>query len=335
MNRSPRVGGLRVLSRRNLLVGAAAAAGVVACDDAGKPQDTAVLGGALTPVTANDDFYVTSSQGNPEVDSATWALTIRTGGEIRATLDLAWLEGQAGRDREHTLECIGANPYSLAIGNAVWTGLPLHELLTTLGVEVPEDAVEMVFTGADTYTTSLPVADLDRPVWLVWRMNGEPLPFAHGYPARLLVPGRYGMKNPKWITDLSFSTTPYLGYWESHGWSNEATYKPNALVQAPVRREVVEAGPARILGMAFAGTDPVTRVDVRIDGGDWQEATLDYAPGADVWTLWHFDWEAAVGARVIQARCTTLSGATSLEDPDGSLGLEGYDGSMEVEVEVA
>lgn len=335
MNRAPRTGGLRVLSRRNLLVGAAAAAGVAACDDAGKPDDTAVLGGGLTPVTPNDDFYVTSSNGNPEVDGATWALTLQSGGEVRATIDLAWLEAQLGRDKEHTLECIGANPYNLAIGNAVWTGLPLHELLATLGVDVPADAVELVFTGADGYTTSLPVADLDRPVWLVWRMNGEPLPFAHGYPARLLVPGRYGMKNPKWITDLTLSTLPHIGYWEGYGWSNAAPYKPNALLHTPVRREIVEAGPARILGMAFAGSDPVTRVDVRIDGGAWQEAALDYAPGADIWTLWHLDWEAVVGERVIQARCTTASGAASSEDPDGSVGLDGYDGSMEIEVEVA
>jgi DMSO/TMAO reductase YedYZ molybdopterin-dependent catalytic subunit len=336
MNRTPsapRVGGLRVLSRRDLMVGAAAAAGVVACDP-DKADTPAVLAGALTPITANDDFYVTSSNGNPEVDGATWALTVRTGGEVRATIDLVWLEEQAARDREHTLECIGANPYNLAISNAVWTGLPLHELLTTLGVEVPADAVEMVFTGADGYTTSLPVGDLDRPVWLVWRMNGEPLPFPHGYPARLLVPGRYGMKNPKWITDLSFSPTPHIGYWESNGWSNDATYKANALLYAPERREMVEAGPARILGMAFAGSDPITKVEVSIDGGAWAVATLDYAPGADIWTLWHFDWEAVVGARVIQARCTTASGATSIADSNGTSGLDGYNGSMEVEVEV-
>lgn len=335
MTGSPRIGGLRVLSRRDMLVGAAAAVGVAACDDAGKPDDTAVLGGALTPVTANDDFYVTSSNGNPEVDGATWTLTVRADGQVRATLDLAWLDEQVAREREHTLECIGANAYNLAIGNAVWTGLPLREVLATLAVDVPADAVEMVFTGADGYTTSLPVADLDKPVWLVWRMNGEPLPFRHGYPARLLVPGRYGMKNPKWITDLTFSPTPHVGYWESYGWSNEATYKPNALVHTPARREVVEAGPARVLGVAFAGSDPVVRVEVRIDGGAWADAALDYAPGADVWTLWHFDWEAVVGVRVVQARCTTASGASSVSDPDGSAPLEGYDGSMEVEVEVA
>ncbi len=332
---APRIGGLRVLSRREIVLGAAAAVSLVACDDAAGPQagDPAATE-PWTPITPNDTFYVTSCCGTPEVDGATWALTLNVGTEVRATIDLAGLDALPAREREHTLECIGANPFHLAISNAVWTGLPLREILDALGVDVPADAVEIVFTGADGYSTSLPVGDLDRPAWLVWRMNGEALPAAHGYPARLLVPGRYGMKNPKWITGLSFSTEPYVGYWESYGWSNDATYKANTLVSAPARREIVPEGPARVDGVAFAGSDPVTSVEVRIDDGAWQPATLDYAPGPDVWTLWHFDWEAVAGARVIQARCTTASGATSLADPEGSAGLEGYDGSMEVEVEV-
>lgn len=337
--RGARVSGLRVLSRRDMLVGTVAAVGLAACDDGGaKAEDTAVLGDPLLPITPNDDFYVTSCCGTPEVDGARWTLSVRDGDKLLATIDLAYLDSLPARDREHTLECIGANAYNLAMSNAVWTGLPLAEILTDLGVTVPDDAVEIVFTSADDYTTSLPVADLDRPVWLVWRMNGVPLPAEHGYPARLLVPGRYGMKNPKWVTALAFSTEAHLGYWESYGWSNAATYKPNTLVASPGRSSTIAAGPARVLGKAFAGSDPVVAVHVRITGpsgtGEWQAATLDYAPGADIWALWHFDWEALTGDHTVQARCTTASGAMSLDDSEGSDGLDGYDGSMAVSVEV-
>jgi DMSO/TMAO reductase YedYZ molybdopterin-dependent catalytic subunit len=332
----PRIAGLRVLSRRSLLVGAAAAAGLAACDtDAPADKRLDALAGPVDPITPNEDFYVTSCCGTPTVDGAAWALSVRDDTGERATIDLAWLESLITRDREHTLECIGGGPFHLAIGNAVWSGLPLAELLEALGVEVPADAVELIFTSADDYTTALPVADLTLPVWLVWRMNGAPLPPEHGYPARLLVPGRYGMKNPKWIVEMAFSTDPepYLGFWETRGWSNPAPYKPNALIHDPDRAATVPAGPVRVSGTAFAGSDPVVAVDVRIDGGDWQPAVIDYAPGPDVWTLWHFDWEAEPGEHAVQARCTTASGAQSL-GADVSAPLEGYDGSMEIAVEV-
>lgn len=331
---------LQILSRREVVVGLAASATLAACDDSpiGGPKDatldTAAEAEPIDPITANDDFYVTSCCGTPEVDGATWGCAVCDEVGELARFDLAWLEAQTARDKEHTLECIGAGPYNLAISNAVWTGLPLTELFEALGVAVPDDAAELVFTGEDGYSTSLPVADLDLPIWLVWHMNGEPLPAKHGYPARLLVPGRYGMKNPKWIVEMRFVTEHYTGYWESKGWSQSARYKSNALIAAPETNAALTAGAVRVQGMAFAGSDPITSVQIRIDGGDWQDATLDYNPGADIWTLWHVDTELAAGSHSLQARCTTESGETSREDPEGSDGLNGYDGSMEVIVEV-
>ncbi|MES2642459.1 MAG: molybdopterin-dependent oxidoreductase [Myxococcota bacterium] len=255
----------RVVSRRDVLAGLAAATGAAACDNTSFPSpggtgagaEAAAPGEPIAPITANVDFYVTS--------------------------------------------CCGTNEYNLAISNAVWTGLPLRDIFESLGVTIPVTALELVFTSADGYSTSLPVSDIDKPLWLVWRMNGEPLPATHGYPARLLVPGRYGMKNPKWIVGITFTDTPYTGgHWESYGWSNEATYRPNALVREPGRRATVEVGPVLVQDMAFAGSDPIARVQVRFDGGDWTEATLDYAPGPDVWTLWHIDWDAPVGSMEVE-----------------------------------
>jgi hypothetical protein len=327
----------QLLSRRDLLARASAVAGLTAigaCD--GKAGDSAGTDptDGIEPITPNDDFYVTSCCGTPVVDRDAWSLTFKAAGTVLATADLVDLEGMGPRDREHTLECIGAGPTHQAISNTIWTGLPLTEVLAALGIEVPASAVEMKFTSADEYTTSLPIGDLDKPVWLVWRMNGEPLPEKHGTTARLLVPGRYGMKNPKWIVELEFVDEPYLGFWETRGWSNSAEYAANTFVRDPVDNLSVSAGTVEMVGTAYAGSDEIETVEVTTDGGEtWAAAELTYQNGPDVWTLWRFSWDASPGVYRIQARCTTKSGAQS-GDEYGTGTLDGYDGSMVVDVEV-
>lgn len=336
-----------VLSRRGLLTSAGALAGAAAmgaCDPRGEeaPLDTGGTtaangqGADITPITPNEDFYVTTCCGSPVVDGAAWTLTILDRGAELATLDLATLDALDPRDKEHTLECIGANPYSQKISNAVWTGLPLLEIFAALGITVPTGVIQVKFTSTDGYTTAIPVTDLERPVWLVWRMNGVELPSNHGYPARLLIPGRYGMKNPKWIVAIEFIDEAYLGFWESNGWSDDATYQPNVYITWPERDASLNAAPVRVVGTAFAGSDPVVRVEVTTDGGrSWADAVLDYAPGADIWVLWHHDWTPETGSQTVQARCTTASGVMSQPTSDGTDTYAGYDGSMAVTVEVS
>ena len=332
---------LRTVTRRDLLTGAGAAVALVSCDRLDVPEgtDTALPGpgDVLDPISSNDDFYVTSCCGTPEIDRTAWTLVIEddVAGERVATLDLAALEAMAAREREHTLECIGGNPNNRAIGNAIWTGLPLVEILDALGVTVPPSAVEIVFTGADDYQTSIPIADLDKPIWLVWKMNGEPLPDRHGAPARILTPGRYGTKNPKWVTGIRFVREPFLGFWESRGWSNSAEYRANTFFLSPPASAVLTAGPVRFLGTAFAGSDPIARVEVSANGGErWEDAEITYQNGPDVWTLWAFDWDAVAGDYEIQVRATTESGKQSSPEPDGTDPWGGYDGSMRIDVSV-
>lgn len=327
---------IRFLSRRMLVLDAAAFAGLAACDRLVLPEGApAAPGEELDPITPNADFYVTSCCGTPEIDRDSWSMAIQVGGETRATIDLAWLEARDAREREHTLQCIGSSPAYPLISNAVWEGLPLTEILDALGVEVPESAVEIVITGADGYSTSIPVGDLASPVWLVWRMNGERLPEEHGTTVRMLTPGRYGTKNPKWITAIDLVDEPHLGYWETFGWSNDATYNTNGMVLTPIDATTFPPGAVRVLGTAFAGRDPIARVEVRVDDGEWRDATITYPGGPDVWTLWAYDWDAPAGDHTVRVRVTTASGATDSGDPDGTDRLEGYDGGMEIRVTVA
>lgn len=325
------------MDRRDLLkaVGSAALLRATAgCDRLvlmGEPSSAELL-----PITPNEAFYVYSYSGTPDIDPGSHETVIAAGDVELARISLAFLEGLEAVDKEHTLECIGARPRIQNISNAVWSGLPLVDVLDALGVEVPESAVGLRLVGVDGYHAGLPIEELlDGPIWLVWRMNGEPLPVEHGAPARLLVPGRYGVKNLKWIAEIAFVDTLHESYWTPLGWSEAATYLPNTLIVSPIEGLVVDVGMrVRLLGTAFAGRDVVQRVDVAVDGGRWQEATLDYATGEpDVWVLWSFDWTATDGDHTIQVRCTTTSGAVSAADPDGTDSWSGYDGSMEIRIE--
>lgn len=297
---------------------------------------------ALDPITSNDDHYLYSVFGVPDVDPATHRTALLHEDLALGSLDLAFVEALPARDKEHTLQCIGSGPINLAISNAVWSGLPLIEVLEALGIAAPESAVGLRLVGADSnaytgehYHAGLPIEVL-ADAWLVWRMNGEPLPLAHGAPYRLLIPGRYGVKNVKWPVEIVFVDTPHLSFWTPYGWDEEAKYLANAFVVSPTDRVEVEGGKRiRFAGTAFAGVDPVASVEISVDGGEWEAATLDYSAGPDIWVLWSWDWVAGpLGEHTVQVRCTTESGARSEPNPEGTDPWHGYDGSMQILVDV-
>lgn len=319
--------------------GAVAAASVLpACDTLEIPPPPP--SGPISGISPQSDFYVQSCCGTPDVDEDTFTMELVDAGtgDTLGSVDKAFVEGIAEpRVKEHTLQCIGANPRFLFVDNAHWTGLPFIEVLDLLGVEVPDDAVELVFFGADGYDVSIPIEDLDTPIWLVWRMNDEPLSAQHGAPFRFLVPGRYGTKNPKWVERLEFSPVPHVGFWEREGWSNEATYRPNALTLSPSAYSVIGDGSIRIQGAAFAGFDPVTRVEwTDDDGASWQDAEITYtSENEHTWRLWAFDYSPeGPGSYFLRTRVTTESGAMSVNDPAGTDRFSGYNGGMEIRLEV-
>jgi DMSO/TMAO reductase YedYZ molybdopterin-dependent catalytic subunit len=336
---------LPLFSRRDALrIGGVGAVGVLAgCESLDLPA--VIQQDAWPPISPTPDFYVQSARGTPEVDPDAHAMEIRDRGAAVGAITLADLEALSAREREHTLQCIGANPRVLYIDNAHWTGLPVVEVLEALGIPMPQGALEVVFRCADDYHTSIPASDLlgespetgtDEPLWLVWAMNGERLTSSHGAPFRFLTPGRYGTKNPKWPLSLDFVDEPHTGYWEGRGWSNAATYRTNTFVLGPPSMSVVGEGVVRILGSAFAGPRGIDRVEVTVDGGaTWTEASLDYQPGGHVWTLWSFDWSLAEpGTYELQARAFDAEGGASSLDPDGTDRYGGFDGGMVLELTV-
>lgn len=319
--------------RRVIFLGTATAVGAVmpGCDNLVLPQQDLI--DSIDPITSNADFYVYSYSGPPDVDVGAWSVTFLDRGTEVASLDAVDLESLPSTTFEHTLQCIGSGPRNRLISNAEWSGAPLLDVLDMLSITVDPSVIQLVMHGADSYHTWIPITDLDRPVWLVWRMNGAALPHRHGAPARLIVPGRYGTKNVKWVTGIELSAAPHTGFWEAQGWNADATYLCNGFIMSPGNLTEYPVGPIRFVGTAHAGSVPITKVEISTDDGDtWQDATLDYSNGPNVWTLWSFDFDPpGAGVYAVRLRVTADDGSVA-DHPDATDVYDGYDGGMRVEV---
>lgn len=325
---------------------AGADAGQAVCTDAlpdpsgpgadGRPTQSAAppggWGESIPPVTTNDRFFVTAWYGVEVIDPCTWRLNVTSLGVPVASIDIARLKALAPRDHEHTLECVDSLPSHQIIDNAVWGGLPLSEILKDADVTVPAGATHLRVTGADSHVAGLPIAVLQSPAWLVWRMNGEPLPAEHGFPARLLVPGRYGWQNVKSVVAIELLDDDPTPSFE-RDWPTE--YRPKVLVVTPSSAGLINGGSTvRFLGKAFGGRDPVEWVGLSFDSGATvRDTELTYAPGPDRWTLWRYDWiPPAAGNYRVECHARLKSGARISPNPGDAIP---YDGGMVLEVEVA
>jgi len=291
----------------------------------------------------------------PDADASTWQLSI--GGALQHPLSLSVndLRSRPAVTHTVTMECAGngraqLNPRPLgqpwlheAIGTASWTGTPLRGVLEEAGIR--PDAVELVFTGADSgyqgdvlqdYQRSLSMDDAMRPeVLLAYEMNGRPLEPQHGFPLRLLVPGWYGMTSVKWLTRIDALTEPFDGYQQSVAYRLQqhaddpgtfvtrmmprALMIPPGITDYPARRRFVSPGPVALRGRAWSGQGPVDRVEVGIDGV-WSDATLEAPAGDFAWRGWSFAWDATPGEHELSCRAGDAAGNTQPLDPAWNLG---------------
>jgi DMSO/TMAO reductase YedYZ molybdopterin-dependent catalytic subunit len=285
--------------------------------------------GQTPEVTATGDFYYVSKNlvGDPSVDSATWRLDI--GGAVNAPYALSYADLQAlpRIERYHTLECISNEVGGNLMSNGLFSGVSLADLLNRAGIR--RGANEVIFQAADGYSDRLHLSQaLDERSLVVFLLNGRPLPQAHGFPARLLIPGLYGMKNGKWLTSLHVATGDYTGYWEQQGWTREANVKMTSRIDVPHDGDLLVARPSVIAGVAFAADKGIARVDVSTDGGQtWQAATLRRPLGALTWVLWELAWTPTGGQHVLVVRAIDQSGTvqTPAETPPLPDGATGYD----------
>jgi DMSO/TMAO reductase YedYZ molybdopterin-dependent catalytic subunit len=284
--------------------------------------------GRLTPrLTATADFYhVSKNLQDPEVRAAGWALSVSGLVAGARAYPLAELTARATTRKITTLCCISNELNGDLIGTAEWLGFPLADLLAEVGVQ-PE-AVDVVLRCADDYADSIPLARaLDPDTLVVVGMNGQPLAPDHGYPARLIVPGIYGMKNVKWLESIELVAEDFKGYWQTRGWSDPAPNQIWARIDTPSHRERVAAGPMTIAGVASAGDHGIARVEVSLDGGrSWAAAALEPALNPPLtWVRWALAVAARPGDLKLRVRVTDGAGTTAPEDeqpplPDGATG---------------
>jgi DMSO/TMAO reductase YedYZ molybdopterin-dependent catalytic subunit len=288
------------------------------------------IDGISSLVTPNETFYrIDTALQVPIVDASTWRLRIT--GMVEREVEITFDELLALPLTEHTvtLMCVSNEVGGGLVGNATWLGYPIRELLAKAG---PKPGADMVLsTSADGFTAGSPLEVLmepDRQSLLAVGMNGEPLPLEHGFPARLVVPGLYGyVSATKWVTELKVTTFAQdQGYWTPRGWSALGPVKTASRIDVPRSGGSVEAGTVAVAGVAWAQHRGIEGVEVRIDDGPWQDATLADAISTDTWVQWVYEWPATSGSHTVAVRATGAEGDTQRENrvppaPDGS---EGY-----------
>jgi DMSO/TMAO reductase YedYZ molybdopterin-dependent catalytic subunit len=296
--------------------------------------DWAPIAGQTPEVTSAASFYYVSKNlaSDPSLDASSWRLTID--GMVDAPYSLSYddLRALPPTQRYHTLECISNEVGGDLMSNALFTGVSLADILTRANVR--SGASEVVFRAADDYSDRLHLAQaLDPRSLIVYLINGAPLPQAHGFPARLLIPGLYGMKNGKWLTSLSVDGGDYTGYWEQQGWTREAHIKMTTRIDVPRDQDLIARGSVTIAGVAYSGDRGIGRVDVSTDGGEtyhpaeFHPATLRRPLGPLTWVLWRYIWTPpASGTYVLIARAIDAQGDVQSPHEDSPLpdGASGY-----------
>ncbi|WP_173077258.1 molybdopterin-dependent oxidoreductase [Phytohabitans rumicis] len=331
------LGGRWLANRRTVSEARSAVTLPIPADPAPAVPETLSLPQLAPYVTSNRAFYrIDTALVVPQVDPATWELKIH--GRVRRPMTLTFeqLLARPMVERYVTLACVSNEVGGDLIGNARWLGVPLKDLLDE--VEPLDGADQVVGRSSDGWTCGTPTAVLrdGRDALLAVGMNGEPLPIDHGFPVRMVVPGLYGYVSAcKWVVELELTSfADFDAYWVPRGWSAQAPIKTQSRIDTPRSRNNLTPGPITVAGVAWAQHRGIARVEVRVDDGPWQEATLARTVSVDTWVQWSWRWDATSGAHRLQVRATDSTGATQPEEenppaPDGATGWH----SVDVEVE--
>lgn len=264
-----------------------------------------------TPITPNDEFYtVAKSYVTPRIGIEEWSLEIQRPNDAGVVnLTYADLLAMPAIEEFVTLTCISNLIGGDLISTALWKGVPLRLVLERAGIG--EGTERVSFRAADGYIDSFgyDVAIRDEVI-VAYEMNGEPLPFSHGFPARIIVPGLYGMENVKWIIKIAPEAAEFRGYWQRRGWADTAVIKTMSRIDTPGRRSRIPANEVEVAGVAFAGKRGIERVEVSVDGGEtWKDANVDDPLSEFTWVIWRLDWPDPMPAKIeIVVRATDGEG---------------------------
>ena len=284
---------------------------------------------SLTPIVVpNNEFYrIDTALVVPAVDPEEWTLTIKGMVAREVVLTYADIAAMPLVERYVTLSCVSNKVGGGLVGNALWTGVYLKDLLDMAGVEGGAD--QIVARSIDGWTAGFPteIAFDGRDALLAIGMNREVLPADHGFPARLVIPGLYGyVSATKWISELELTTwDAFDGYWVPRGWAKEAPIKTQSRIDRPSRGARITTGDYTLGGVAWSPTNGIERVEVQVDDGPWTEAELSKPLSNDAWLQWMLPTVFGEGEHQVRVRATDRTGFTQSEPevppaPDGAEG---------------
>ncbi len=286
------------------------------------------LAGAESYITPADKFYrIDTALVIPQLDAKSWQMSISGMVDKELLLTFDDLLKRPLIEHDCTLMCVSNEIGGNLVGNARWTGVRLADILKEAGVQKGADQVFATSTDGFTAGFPLDVALDGREAMIAVAMNGEPLPFMHGFPARLVVPGIYGYVSAvKWLADIKLTTFEEdQGYWIPRGWSTLAPVKLCSRIDVPSPSQNVKAGMVPIAGIAWAQHTGIKAVEVQIDEGPWQQCELAAEGTIDTWKQWKFAWDAKPGRYIVRARAIDLKGQVQIAErapvaPDGATG---------------
>ena len=281
--------------------------------------------GTRAELTSNEDFYRIDINSVPPVISLDdWFLDVVGRFRNARSLSLEDIMAYPAVTQALTLSCISNWVGGDLIGTSYWTGARLRDVLEDLGLQ-PEAGALYLEAEDGFYETVVAEDMMDERTLLVYAMNGETLPVEHGFPLRIYIPNRYGMKQPKWIVRMEAIEAWRPGYWVDRGWSMEA--RPHivsvidTLAAEPDAEGIVPVG-----GIAWAGDRGISRVELQVDDGPWEEAELRTPPLSGLtWVQWRYNWRATEGRHTLTVRATDGAGALQIAEkqdvhPDGATG---------------
>ena len=282
----------------------------------------------LTPL--ENHYRIDINTIAPSISEESWRLKISGLVESPLELRLEDLRHYEPTEEFITLSCISNPVAGDLIGTARWTGVSLKRVLPDF--KLKSSATHLKISAADGFyeVVALDLIKSDERVMLVHAWDGVPLLTEHGFPLRIYIPDRYGMKQPKWIESIEAIDRPEDGYWVKRGWDREARMKATSVIDtiAADMTQGQASQPALVAvgGIAHAGARGISKVEVKVDDGEWREAQLRTPLSGLTWVLWRYDWPFQKGKHIFTVRCSDGSGAPQIVDeapphPDGASGL--------------
>lgn len=271
------------------------------------------------------------------INEADWVLPITGLVDNPTMLTLNDLKNNYDKyDQYVTMRCISGRIGTSLIGTTLWSGVRAQDLLADVGVQ--DDARYLRIESGDGFYESVDLELIrdDERILFAYEWDGNDLPKDHGFPLRIWIPDRYGMKMPKWITSIEVTSEYQEGYWVERNWSEEAIVRAVSDVDVVAVENIIERDGQRFVpvgGMAYSGARGVSRVDVRVNGGEWQEAQLRSPLSETTWVIWRYEWPFEEGDHLFEVRMFEADGTMQiLEDsdnrPDGATGIHSVEATV-------